>query len=51
MPAPSVTPADRHRVRATALWMVFTALLILGVVLYFRDGSRVVPLLDAMSER
>lgn len=52
MPAsPAVTPEDRHAVRSIALWTVFTVLLILGVLLFFRDGGRIVPLLDVMSER
>jgi hypothetical protein len=52
MPAPSAdAPADRHRARAIALWLAFTALLLAGVFLYFRFGDRILPLLDAMSDR
>jgi hypothetical protein len=52
MPAPSAdTSADRHRVRAIALWLAFTALLVTGVFLYFRFGDRILPLLDAMADR
>jgi hypothetical protein len=52
MPAPSAdTLADRHRVRAIVLWLAFTVLLVGGVVLYFRFGDRILPLLDAMADR
>lgn len=45
------TPAERPRARQIVLWVAFTALLVLGVVLYFRFSHRIVPLLDAVTER
>jgi hypothetical protein len=52
MPAsPASPPADRVGGRQIALWMVFTAVLIGGVVLFFRFGDRVLPFLDAVLDR
>ena len=52
MPAtPPTTSAERNRGRAIVLWTVFAVLLALGLVLYFRYGSRIVPVLDAAGER
>jgi hypothetical protein len=52
MPASSDdAPADRHPLRAIVLWTTFTALLVLGVVLYFRYRDRVLPFLDAAGDR
>jgi hypothetical protein len=34
-----------------AIWSVFMALLVLGVVLWFRFSSRIVPMLDAFTDR
>ena len=48
---PATTPADRPPVRQVVLWTVFTAVLVLGLVLYFRFAARVAPLLDAVSGR
>ncbi|HLA91689.1 MAG TPA: hypothetical protein VJL28_14765 [Gemmatimonadaceae bacterium] len=45
------TPAARLRARQIVLWTAFTALLVLGVILYFRYADRIVPLLDAVIER
>ena len=49
--SPARSPAERHRGRAIALWTTFTALLVLGLILYFRFGGRILPLLDAVSDR
>ena len=46
---PATTPADRPPVRQVVLWTALTALLVLGLVLYFRFGTHVAPLLDAVS--
>jgi len=46
---PSTT--EGQRVRAIALWTAFTALLVLGLVLYFQFSGRLLPLLDAVSDR
>ncbi|HVT38741.1 MAG TPA: hypothetical protein VHE78_06845 [Gemmatimonadaceae bacterium] len=45
----ATTSADRLPIRHVVLWTVFTAVLVLGLVLYFRDAARVAPLLDAVS--
>lgn len=42
---------EGQRARAIALWTTFTALLVLGLVLFFRFSGRLVPLLDAVSDR
>ena len=44
-------PADRLRLRQIVLWGAFVALLVLGVVLWFRFSGRMVPMLDALSDR
>jgi len=52
MPAsPPSGPPDHIRPRQLALWAVFAALLVLGVVLWFRFSGRVVPMLDFVSGR
>ena len=48
---PSAAPADRVNLRQMAIWAVFMALLALGVVLWFRFAGRVVPMLDAFTDR
>ena len=52
MPSPSDhTSAESRPVRAVVLWTTFTGLLVLGLVLYFAYGGRIVPLLDAVTDR
>jgi len=50
-----VTPApllsERIAGRQIILWSVFTAMLIVGLVLYFRFGNSFAPLLDVLTER
>ena len=52
MPA-TATPqlSDRIAGRQIILWSVFTALLGLGLVLYFRFAHSFPPLLDVLTER
>jgi hypothetical protein len=51
MPAsPSALPADRPPARQLALWTVFGAVLVAGLVLYARFGTRVAPLLEKLRE-
>jgi hypothetical protein len=45
------TPADRPRIRQVVLWAAFTAVLVLGLVLYFRYAGRIVPLVDVTGDR
>jgi preprotein translocase subunit SecF len=51
MPSNAAGPDDRLNLRQLAIWGVFMALLILGVVLWFRFSSRIAPMLDAFSDR
>jgi hypothetical protein len=52
MPAsPAPPPADRVGGRQLTLWLTFTAVLIGGLVLFFRFGDRVLPFLDAALDR
>jgi hypothetical protein len=44
-------PGARLQLRQLVLWSGFLALLILGVVLWFRFSGRVVPMLDALGDR
>ena len=48
---PSVDAADRLKPRQIVLWGVFLALLVLGVVLWFRFSGRMIPMLDALTDR
>ncbi len=48
---PPADPSDRLNLRQMAIWGVFMALLALGVVLWFRFSSRIVPMLDAFTDR
>jgi hypothetical protein len=48
---PDRSKTARNRVPAIALWTTFTALLVLGLVLYFRFTGRILPFLDVVSER
>jgi hypothetical protein len=50
-PMPATAPADRPRVRQVVMWTAFTAVLVLGLVLYVRFAARVAPLLDAVNSR
>ena len=47
--APPVS--DRIAGRQIILWSVFTALLVIGLVLYFRFAHSFAPLLDVLTER
>jgi len=51
MPFNAAGPDDRLHVRQIAIWSVFMALLVLGVVLWFRFSNRIAPMLDAFSDR
>ena len=47
----SAEPAERLGVRQVVIWSVFAAVLVLGIVLWFRFGNRIVPMLDVFSDR
>jgi cytochrome c-type biogenesis protein CcmH/NrfF len=49
--ARSADPADRLQLRPMVIWSVFMALLVLGVVLWFRFSNRIVPMLDVFTDR
>ena len=52
MPAPpAAETADRVRLRQAVIWTVFAALLVLGIVLWFRFAGRITPMLDALTGR
>ena len=52
MPTSPTSPSsDRVGGRQLALWLTFTAVLIGGLVLFFRFGDRVLPFLDAALDR
>ena len=52
MPAsPAAQPAERLRLRQAVIWTVFAALLVLGIVLWFRFADRIVPMLDVLTDR
>jgi hypothetical protein len=52
MPAPhSTEPADSPDVRQVVIWSVFAAVLVLGIVLWFRFANRIVPMLDVFTDR
>ena len=44
-------PAERLRLRQMLIWAVFAALLVTGIVLWFRYSGRIVPMLDALTDR
>ena len=44
-------PSDRLSLRQMAIWGAFLALLVIGIVLWFRFSSRIVPMLDALTDR
>ncbi len=48
MPLPTAVPSDRLRLRQIVIWGAFLALLITGVVLWFRYNDRIVPMLDSL---
>jgi cytochrome c-type biogenesis protein CcmH/NrfF len=48
---PSVDAGGRLKLRQMVLWGAFLALLIIGVVLWFRFSGRIVPMLDALTDR
>ena len=47
----SAEPAARPGTRQLVIWSVFAALLVLGLVLWFRFANRIVPMLDALTDR
>ena len=52
MRATNASPAaESPRVRQAVLWFAFTALLVAGLILYFRLAGRVVPLMDVVVDR
>jgi cytochrome c-type biogenesis protein CcmH/NrfF len=51
MPASNADPAERLRLRPMLLWTAFAALLVLGIVLWFRFSGRIVPMLDSLTDR
>ena len=48
---PTPVLPDRIAGRQIILWSVFTALLVIGLVLYFRFANSFAPLLDVLTER
>lgn len=48
---PSSNPADRVTLRQMVLWGAFLALLVIGVVLWARFSSRIVPMIGALTDR
>ena len=51
MPPNAADPAERLMLRTVVVWTVFAALLVLGVVLWFRFSGHIVPMLDAITDR
>lgn len=52
MPSSPATGAPSRRgTTQIVIWTVFMALLALGVVLWFRFGDRIVPMLDVITDR
>ena len=49
MPQSTVVPSDRLKLRQIVIWGAFLALLITGVVLWFRFNDRIVPMLDSLN--
>jgi len=47
----SADQAEGLRLRQVVVWTVFAALLVLGIVLWYRHAGRLVPMLDALSDR
>ncbi len=47
----SAQPDDRIRLRPLILWSAFAALLLVGVVLWFRFNDRITPMLDTILDR
>jgi type VI protein secretion system component VasF len=50
-PPPTADQADHLRLRQLITWGIFAALLVLGVVLWFRFSNRIVPMLDSLIDR
>jgi hypothetical protein len=48
---PTADPSERLRLRPMIIWSIFAALLVLGVVLWFRFSDRIVPMLDSLTDR
>jgi hypothetical protein len=44
-------PSSRLRPTQMAIWSVFMALLVVGLVLWFRFSDRIVPMLDVLTDR
>ena len=47
----SAEPAERPGLRQAVIWSVFAAMLVLGIVLWFRFAHRIVPMLDVFTDR
>jgi hypothetical protein len=47
----SADHADLPGTRQLVIWSIFAAVLVLGIVLWFRFGNRIVPMLDVFSDR
>ena len=47
----SAEPAERPGMRQVVIWAVFAAMLVFGIVLWFRFASRIVPMLDVFTDR
>jgi hypothetical protein len=47
----SAEPAEGPGMRQLVIWSVFASVLVLGIVLWFRFGNRIVPMLDVFSDR
>lgn len=50
-PSSPADQADSLRLRQLITWGIFGALLVLGVVLWFRFSNRIVPMFDALIDR
>jgi hypothetical protein len=51
MVAPNSGSAERPGLRSAVLWTLFAALVVLGIVLWFRFAGRIVPMFDALTDR
>ena len=51
IPQHASSPSERLRLRQVVVWTVFGALLVLGLVLWFRYSGRIVPMLDSLTDR
>jgi hypothetical protein len=49
MPQSSAVPSDRLKLRQIMMWSAFAALLVAGIVLWFRYNDRIVPMVDSLN--